>query len=504
MNIDDILNENIEEVIRTSSVERIHLPASEQEPAQEQSKSEAPRKAAKPVEAKPAVKPVAAKPAAVKPAVAEAEAAKAVDAAAEEVAGKVGTAADETVNAADKAVNEVADEVTEASDKAVKTADEAVKEVADEVAAVSDKAVNTAAETVDVVADETADVVTSSVAGTEVAAEDVVDDRKNAFDAVRFDEYDDDDDDEDEYVVHNAFSADGTLIAPIAAEKARETVERAAKPAKETVERATKPAKKTVERAAKPAKEIVERAAKPAKKTVERAVEEYDDDEYIDEELVDEERYLAGDDADEPEDGYDEADEDDEEEPKSFVRMLFGDFIFIAAMFVIFLLLLYIFPPYIVDGPSMQKTLSDKAFGFGYRFATPDHGDIVIVNTGTREKGTNGESFIKRVIGVPGDTVKYGYETYDYDVTLSDGTVVKAGGNVYRVYLNGELLYEPYVWFGDINTARQGECTLGEDEYFVMGDNRFNSNDSRAFGPVNKSDIKCTMKVFLFGKHNPE
>ena len=476
MNIDDILNENIEEVIRTSSVERIHLPASEQEPAQEQSKSEAPRKAAKPVEAKPAVKPVAAKPAAVKPAVAEAEAAKAVDAAAEEVAGKVGTAADETVNAADKAVNEVADEVAEASDKAVKTADEAVKEVADEVAAVSDKAVNTAAETVDVVADETADAVTSSVAGTEAAAEDVVDDRKNAFDAVRFDEYDDDDDDEDEYVVHNAFSADGTLIAPIAAEKARETVERAAKPAKETVERATK----------------------PAKKTVERAVEEYDDDEYIDEELVDEERYLAGDDADEPEDGYDEADEDDEEEPKSFVRMLFGDFIFIAAMFVIFLLLLYIFPPYIVDGPSMQ------AFGFGYRFATPDHGDIVIVNTGTREKGTNGESFIKRVIGVPGDTVKYGYETYDYDVTLSDGTVVKAGGNVYRVYLNGELLYEPYVWFGDINTARQGECTLGEDEYFVMGDNRFNSNDSRAFGPVNKSDIKCTMKVFLFGKHNPE
>lgn len=200
------------------------------------------------------------------------------------------------------------------------------------------------------------------------------------------------------------------------------------------------------------------------------------------------------------------ADDEDEEKTnrKSFLRSIFGEAVFFLVSFLVILAIFYVFPPYVVNGPSMQKTLDNKAFGFGFRFGTPERGDIVIVNTGDREEGTSGDYFIKRVIGVPGDTIKCVYETYDYDVTLSDGSVVYAGGRVYRVYLNGNLLDEPYVWFGDVNFARECECTLGEDQYFIMGDNRFNSNDSRAFGPVSRSDIQCKMIVFIFGKHNPD
>ena len=428
MNIDDILNENIEEVVRTSVVERVHLPASETETVSEGDRKEAAAKAAKTADD-------AAKNAAKK---AEAAAVKAVD----DTAKKADSAAKNVTKKAEAGVSETAETTAAAVNKTANKATAAVSEAA--------KNAERETETVAKTAKSEAEDVTKSV---ERAAEHA------AATASEYD--DDDDDDDDEYVVHNAFSEDGTMVASIAAGKA-----------------GTK-------------------KAAPKAEAYEDDAEAYDGD--------DEEYYADGDDEELSEDG--EEDEDGEEKAApSFLRMVAGDAIFLVAVFAFFLVLLYIFPPYIVDGPSMQKTLVDKAFGFGYRYATPERGDIVIVNTGDRAKGTNGESFIKRVIAVPGDTIQCIYEQYDHDVTLSDGTVVKAGGNVYRVYLNGEMLYEPYAWFGDINTAREIKepLTLGEVEYFVMGDNRFNSNDSRAFGPVSRADIKCTMMVFLIGKHDPE
>ena len=399
MNIDDILNENIEEVVRTSAVERVHLPASETETVSEGDRKEAAAKAAK--TADDAAKNAAKKAEAVAVKAVD-DTAKKADSAAKNVAKKAEAGARETAETTAAAVNKTANKATAAVSEAAKNAERETANVTKSVERAAEHAAATASE----------------------------------YD-------DDDDDDDDEYVVHNAFSEDGTMVASIAAGKAGT---KKAAPKAEAYEDDAEAYDGDDE-----AEELEEvRPAKKAKKAAAKArrrrdYEEYDEDdeeypygeddsdgEYYSDEYDadgdDEEYYADGDDEELSEDG--EEDEDGEEKAApSFLRMVAGDAIFLVAVFAFFLVLLYIFPPYIVDGPSMQKTLVDKAFGFGYRYATPERGDIVIVNTGDRAKGTNGESFIKRVIAVPGDTIQCIYEQYDHDVTLSDGTVVKAGGS---------------------------------------------------------------------------
>ena len=73
------------------------------------------------------------------------------------------------------------------------------------------------------------------------------------------------------------------------------------------------------------------------------------------------------------------------------------------------------------------------------------------------------KSFIKRVIGLPGETVE-----------------IRRG----RVYVNGHILDEPYVPAQFADGSTQGPFMVPENQYFVMGDHRASSNDSRVFGPV--------------------
>lgn len=119
-----------------------------------------------------------------------------------------------------------------------------------------------------------------------------------------------------------------------------------------------------------------------------------------------------------------------------------------------------LFEPIRVDGESMCDTLQNNEIMFvtkpEYILGVPQRGDVVICKYPGRT-----ENFVKRLMGVPGDTIAVKNNT---------------------VYVNGEALSEPY-----LTEARNDDgfsmdtMTLGEDEFFVMGDNRDNSHDSRNY-----------------------
>jgi len=123
---------------------------------------------------------------------------------------------------------------------------------------------------------------------------------------------------------------------------------------------------------------------------------------------------------------------------------------------------------YRVDGPSMTPTLLNQQYILvdkaQYLFGKPQRGDIVVF---AWPKDTT-QDFVKRVIGVPGDTV-----------------TVDAAGNV---TVDGVQITEPYV--NDLDNPYQPNTwVLGANEYFVLGDNRGDSSDSRDWGPVPINDI---------------
>jgi signal peptidase I len=149
---------------------------------------------------------------------------------------------------------------------------------------------------------------------------------------------------------------------------------------------------------------------------------------------------------------------------RSILGILFHwarDLVFSVVLAVIVILFLY--QPVKVEGTSMMPTLDDQERifinKFVYRFSRIDRGDTVVFWF----PGDPSKSYIKRVIGVPGDQVE-----------VVHGTVV----------VNGHALEEDYVpsEFRDDNSMPAK--TVPGDQYFVLGDHRSSSNDSRAWGMV--------------------
>ena len=131
----------------------------------------------------------------------------------------------------------------------------------------------------------------------------------------------------------------------------------------------------------------------------------------------------------------------------------------------------FLIQPFYVKGASMEPNFYDHEYliidEISYRFNEPARGDIVVFKYPKDEK----QYFIKRVIGRPGETVK-----------------IQDNG----VYINGTKLNEAYLPESTetvLPLRGYGEITLASDEYFLLGDNRSQSLDSRIFGPVKRDLI---------------
>lgn len=147
--------------------------------------------------------------------------------------------------------------------------------------------------------------------------------------------------------------------------------------------------------------------------------------------------------------------------------------IYVFIILGIILIRTFVVTPVRVDGDSMNNNLKngeilllkkyDKSF---------DRFDVVVFNY-------KGEKLIKRIIGLPGESVSY-----------KDN----------KLYINGEYVEENMIdkITHDFNLSTLGVETIPDDYYFVMGDNRTNSTDSRFIGLINKKDILGTTNFIIF------
>jgi signal peptidase I len=130
--------------------------------------------------------------------------------------------------------------------------------------------------------------------------------------------------------------------------------------------------------------------------------------------------------------------------------------------------------PFKVNGPSMRPNLHTNDLVvvnlLAYDFGSPQRGDIIVFHPPI--PGQEDQYYVKRVIGIPGDTIQI---------------------TPYAVIVDGQKLKEPYINSlgptGLENLTVVPRLTLGKDEYWVMGDNRTDSQDSRFFGPIYRSSI---------------
>ena len=143
---------------------------------------------------------------------------------------------------------------------------------------------------------------------------------------------------------------------------------------------------------------------------------------------------------------------------------------YIIILVAVILFRTFIATPVIVNGPSMQETLHTNDILILRRTSKINRYDIVVANH-------NGDKLIKRVMGIPGDKVK-----------CVSGII----------YVNNEEVSN----YGYGTSFDFAQVILGENEYFLIGDNREDSLDSRYFGPVEKSDISGVddFRVFPFTK----
>lgn len=133
----------------------------------------------------------------------------------------------------------------------------------------------------------------------------------------------------------------------------------------------------------------------------------------------------------------------------------------------------YIAQPFIVNGASMSPTFDSGEYlivdELSYHFSEPARGEVVVF----RYPNDPGKFFIKRIIGLPGESVVLN----EKEVAIIQGDDVL-------------ILDEPYIDTDQNNPYSPIQVNLNDEEYFVMGDNRDVSSDSRIWGPLNDSHLR--------------
>lgn len=145
----------------------------------------------------------------------------------------------------------------------------------------------------------------------------------------------------------------------------------------------------------------------------------------------------------------------------------------VFAIGIFFFVYLLIMRPHKIKGQSMHPNFPDGEYllteKVTYYLRSPERGDVVVFTPPISDT----DEFIKRVIGLPGEKI-----------AVNNG----------RVYINDKVLEEPYL-ANNLRTENGGflqnggEFIVPEEEYFVMGDNRPHSSDSRSWGPITKKSI---------------
>ena len=210
-----------------------------------------------------------------------------------------------------------------------------------------------------------------------------------------------------------------------------------------------------------------------------------DDDDYTDERPSSGSRRFNTYDDD---DDYDDYDDDepvdsskDYQSSKGFFSFLYSEVLSLVKIVVIAVVFALVFTNFIiinaeVPSGSMRDTIweGDRLFGFrlAYKFSEPKRGDIIIFKFPDDET----QNYVKRVIGLPNDIVQ-----------------IKNG----RVYINGEELDEPYIKDYILDDGETYTYIVPEDSYFMLGDNRNNSKDSRYWVNTFVKKEKIVAKVVV-------
>jgi signal peptidase I len=144
----------------------------------------------------------------------------------------------------------------------------------------------------------------------------------------------------------------------------------------------------------------------------------------------------------------------------------------VLALAIVIPIRYFLFQPFFVRGQSMEPNFENGDYliidEISYRFSNPERGEVIVF----KYPNNPSQRYIKRIIGLPGETIE-----------------IKSGSVIIHSQVREEVLDESEYLLSTVQTPGDVKLSLGEDEYFVLGDNRGLSSDSRRWGPLKREHI---------------